>query len=177
MKVKKLLLLVLCALSFSFSDELGAAFDAAPVVANYCVVAGTHSKLKLSRVIIDTPEIYLAETDSMECSCYSRQNRESFDLPMKPGMHLDCSGDSAFYARGVCSKERYQKVSAIYKFDFPKEYEIPREYFDMHGKNFVKSLYKKEILAFLEARLTCNDAEPFFLEQRFKIYITGPCKF
>lgn len=177
MNIRKILLLFLCSLSFSLADGLDDAFDAAPVVANYCVAGGAHSKLKLERVIIDTPEIYLAETDSMACSCYSRQNRESFDLPMKPGMHLDCSGDSAFYARGNCSKNRSQKVSATYKFDFPREYEIPREYFDMHGKNFVKSLYKKNFLVFLEARFTCNDAEPFFLEQRFKVYVTGPCNF
>lgn len=176
MNTQKILLLILCSLSFSLADGLDDAFEAAPVVANYCVVGGTHPKFKLTKVITDTPVIYLAEADSMECSCYSAHSRSSFDLPMKPGVQPDCSGDSSFYARGTCKVKNPQLVPASYKFEIPKEYEIPQEYFDMHGKNFVKTLYKKKFLAFLEARLTCNDAEPFFLEQRFKVYISGPCK-
>ncbi|MCQ2089068.1 MAG: hypothetical protein MJY93_02345 [Fibrobacter sp.] len=176
MNLKKIILLILCIFSLSLCDGLDDAFESAPIVANYCVDHGNQPKLKLSKINQDTPVIYLSETDSIECSCYSKQSRASFDLPIKPGASLNCSEDSSFYARKSCATKKAQMIPATYKFEIPKEYKIPQNYLDMHGNDFVKKLYKKNFQVFLETGFTCNNAEPYFLEQRFKINITGPCK-
>lgn len=148
-----------------------------PNAANYCVQGGKTPKLILTKVLHEPPFVYIAETDSIRCSCFNLKMRTDIEFPMNPGLSLDCETDNKFYELTTCPVGTEEKrYKAFYRAEFPKEYVIPSFYLGEAPEAYIRSLHKKTISAFWEALITCSPEGTTSLQQDFNIYITGECK-